>query len=126
MVEFVPCKHETSVRFRLLPMEEHFLKDTRASTLVAQSEIDKLMLRFLLKRSYLLHSQIQTEDAFLVRLTIQKLLNSYSRDSSSPRIMDRSPFTGRKRGYYRYAKMSRMEFKKHAGTGALPGFRKSS
>lgn len=107
-------------------MEETFLRDTRASTLVAQSEIDKLMLRFLLKRSYLLHSQIQTEDAFLVRLTLQKLLNSYARDSSLPRIIDSSPFTGRSRGYYRYAKMGRMEFKKHAGTGALPGFRKSS
>jgi len=107
-------------------MEEIFSKDTRASTLVAQSEIDKIMLRFLLKRSYLLHTHIQTEDTFLVRLTLQKLLNSYAKDSSLSRIQDRSPFTGRSRGYYRYAKMGRMEFKKHAGAGELPGFRKSS
>ena len=126
MVESVPCKHETSVRFRLLPVEKFFLRDTRATTLVAQFEIDKLMLRFLLKRSYQLHSQINTEDEFLVRLTIQKLLNLYSRNSSLPRTIHSSPFTGRSRGYYRYSKMGRMEFKKFAGMGALPGFRKSS
>jgi len=84
------------------------------------------MLRFLLKRTYKLHEKVSIEEELLVRFIIQKLIGNYPRKSSTSKLINSSPFNGRTRGYYRYAKMGRMEFKYHAGAGALPGFRKSS
>ncbi len=126
MVEFVPCKHETSVRFRLLPMEERFLRDTKATILVEKHEISKTVLRFFLRQTYKLQEKLSLEDIVLVRFIIQRLINSHPKKSASPKLINSSPFNGRTRSYYRYSKLGRMEFKQHAGAGALPGFRKSS
>lgn len=107
-------------------MEERFLRDTKATTLVEQHEINKTVLRFFLKRTYKLHEKVSSEDEMLVRFIIQKLIGNHPRKSSVPKLINSSPFNGRARGYYRYAKLGRMEFKQHAGAGVLPGFRKSS
>ena len=53
-------------------------------------------------------------------------LNSLPRNSSKTRLRNRCVFTGRGRAVYRFCKLSRIELRRLAGGGKLPGISKSS
>ena len=53
-------------------------------------------------------------------------LSKLPRDSSPVRLHHRDAIDGRPRGYIRKFKMSRINFRKHAHAGEIPGVRKAS
>lgn len=60
------------------------------------------------------------------RFELQKEISRLPRDSSPVRVRNRCSITGRPRGFYRKFGMSRIELRKNALDGKLPGVRKSS
>jgi small subunit ribosomal protein S14 len=61
-----------------------------------------------------------------LRLTYKLKLNSYPRNSSFTRIVNRCVTTGRGRGVLRFFRMSRLEVRQLQLKGFLYGIRKSS
>jgi len=61
-----------------------------------------------------------------IRWTIQKKLLSFSNNSSMTRIKNRCILTGRSRSVYRFFKLSRIQLRKLASEGFLPGVSKYS
>lgn len=53
-------------------------------------------------------------------------LSKLPRDSSPVRLHHRDAIDGRPRGYIRKFQMSRINFRKHAHAGEIPGVRKAS
>ena len=53
-------------------------------------------------------------------------LSGLPRNSSRTRLRNRCVFTGRGRAVYRFCKLSRIEVRRLAGAGKLPGITKSS
>ncbi|RYX79704.1 30S ribosomal protein S14 [bacterium] len=53
-------------------------------------------------------------------------LSGLPRNSSRTRLRNRCVFTGRGRAVYRFCKLSRIELRRLAGAGKLPGITKSS
>lgn len=53
-------------------------------------------------------------------------LSKLPRDSSPVRLHHRDAIDGRPRGYIRKFQMSRINFRKHAHVGEIPGVRKAS
>ncbi len=53
-------------------------------------------------------------------------LNRLPRNTSKIRLRNRCVFTGRGRAVYRFCKLSRIELRRLAGAGRLPGIVKSS
>ena len=53
-------------------------------------------------------------------------LSALPRNASKTRVRNRCVFTGRGRAVYRFCKLSRIELRRLAGAGRLPGINKSS
>ena len=53
-------------------------------------------------------------------------LSGLPRNTSKTRLRNRCVFTGRGRAVYRFCKLSRIELRRLAGAGRLPGVTKSS
>lgn len=61
-----------------------------------------------------------------IRWKLQKKLFEFSNNSSLTRIKNRCILTGRSRSVYRFFKLSRIQFRKLASEGCLPGVSKYS
>lgn len=61
-----------------------------------------------------------------IRWKIQKKLLNFSNNSSMTRIKNRCILTGRSRSVYRFFKLSRIQLRKLASEGFLPGVSKYS
>lgn len=61
-----------------------------------------------------------------VRWKVQKKFYPLSSNSSITRIKNRCIITGRSRSVYRFFKLSRIQLRKLASTGHLPGLSKTS
>lgn len=94
--------------------------------LIEQNELKKLFIRYLMRRSLDEKITNHSENYFLVKDILQEQYNSRGRSASMCRNLQICPLTGRTRGYYNFAKLSRIQFKQLAGAGVLPGFRKAS
>ena len=72
----------------------------------------------------------QSQQSLQTLLTVKNVLlenmAKLSPQGSISRMTNACPFTGRVRGFYNFAKMSRMEFKAMASAGRIPGIRKAS
>lgn len=100
-------------------------KTKRNGPYFKQNELAKIFLRFLMRKGNDLHLHDKTE-FLLIKNILQEMYNNRPKNASISRLINVCPFTGRTRGYYNYAHMSRMQFKHMAGAGVLPGFRKAS
>jgi small subunit ribosomal protein S14 len=63
---------------------------------------------------------------FEERIVATQKLARMPRNSSKVRIRNRCELTGRSRGYYRFFKISRIELRRLANSGQLPGVVKAS
>lgn len=101
-------------------------KREQAIPLIEQNELKKLFIKYLMRRSLDWKIKNNSQDYLLVKEILQEQYNSRGRSASVSRNLKICPFTGRTRGYYNFAKLSRVQFKQLAGAGVLPGFRKAS
>ncbi len=103
-------------------------KQKKATPLIEQNELKKLCLRYLMRRTadFPKGKNLSVESFLILKEILQELYGARSRSSSLSRHIKVCPITGRTRGYYNFAKLSRIQFKELAGRGLLPGFRKSS
>jgi len=94
--------------------------------LAEQYELDKVILRYFMRSTPNVDLNGKAEDYLLLREILQETYSRMPRAASVSQSMNISSLTGRSRGFYKYPKMARMEFKALAGKGIIPGFRKSS
>lgn len=107
-------------------MYKSLKKKEQAILLIEKNELEKLFLRYLMRRS-LDYPERQNSDTYLLlKDLLQQRYGARSRMASLSRNQQICPFTGRTRGYYNFTKVSRIQFKHLAGNGVLPGFRKAS
>jgi small subunit ribosomal protein S14 len=106
--------------FKTLKKTPSFLK------LARQVELDKIILLYLMKATQKINLGDNPNDYLMLREILQEIRSEVPRKATPVKAQNTSPFTGRSRGFYRYPKIARMEFKQLAGSGILPGFRKAS
>jgi ribosomal protein S14 len=92
-------------------------KDKKRRLLLKNAELRRLLLKYIINSEYF---------DFQYKQLAQKLLNKFTRDSSSVRIKNRCVFTGRAKGVFSKFRVSRILFKTLSLAGYLPGIRKSS
>jgi ribosomal protein S14 len=106
--------------FKTLKKATPFLKSAR------QMEIDKIILLYLMKTTQKINLGDNPNHYLMLREILQEIRSEIPRKASPVKAQNTSAFTGRSRGFYRYPKMARMEFKQTVSAGLLPGFRKAS
>jgi ribosomal protein S14 len=106
--------------FKTLKKAPPFLK------LAQQVELDNIILHYLMKAAKKINLGNNSNDHLILREILQEIRSEKPQIASRTKVQNTSAFTGRSRGFYRYPKMARMEFKQAAGAGVLPGFRKAS
>lgn len=80
------------------------------------------MKRRLELKASLQNQDLKTSDKEKVQMQLQKL----PRNSTTTRVKNRCTITGRARSVYRLFKLSRLEFRKKALAGLIPGLKKAS
>jgi ribosomal protein S14 len=106
--------------FKTLKKTAPFLK------LAQQVELDKIILLYLMKATQKINLGDNPNDYLMLHEILQEVRSEMPRKASHVKTQNTSAFTGRSRGFYRYPKMARMEFKQNVSAGVLPGFRKAS
>jgi len=92
-------------------------KNNRRKRLVEQ----KAKARATLKAT-MMNKELPFEERFAATQRLAKM----PRNSSKVRVRNRCELTGRSRGYYRFFKLSRIELRRLASEGMLPGVVKAS
>jgi small subunit ribosomal protein S14 len=93
------------------------LKNERRKKKVAQYKALRIKLRELIRKP-------TTPEA--AKAEAVKKLRSLPRDANPIRVKNRCALTGRARGYYRKFGLSRLQLRKKALEGELPGVKKAS
>jgi small subunit ribosomal protein S14 len=86
----------------------------------------RLVARFSAKRAKLKAIVSDRNKPMDERFRAQMKLAEMPRNSSKTRVRNRCEMTGRARGYYRKAKLSRNKLRELASQGLIPGMVKSS
>jgi len=92
-------------------------KNNRRKRLVEKHKDERVRLKTLVKDANL---------SLQERLEAQAKLSALPRNSSPVRVRNRCELTGRPRGYMGMFKLSRIQFRKFALQGLLPGVKKAS
>lgn len=92
-------------------------KNNRRKRLVLKHKDERARLKTLVKDENL---------SLQERLEAQSKLSALPRNSSPVRVRNRCELTGRPRGYMGMFKLSRIQFRKLALQGLLPGVKKAS
>lgn len=92
-------------------------KNNRRKRLVLKYKDERVRLKALVKDENL---------SLKERLEAQAKLSALPRNSSPVRVRNRCELTGRSRGYMGMFKLSRIQFRKLALQGLLPGVKKAS
>ena len=90
--------------------------------LFRRKQVRKYQLSRLALKSIIENRGLGGEERF--RATLK--LNALPRNSSKTRVRNRCVLTGRGRAVYQFCKLSRIELRRLAGSGKLPGINKSS
>lgn len=98
-------------------MKKQIKKNIKQRYLFQQNEKQRLILKAVAQN-------LKFENQ--IRWKIQKKLIKFSNNSSVTRIKNRCIITGRSRSVYRLFKVSRIQLRKLASEGSLPGIAKYS
>ncbi|MGB0452328.1 MAG: 30S ribosomal protein S14 [Bacteriovoracaceae bacterium] len=98
----------------------------RLAKVVSNEKREKLAKRYAKLRKELkakiVDPKVSEDERFEAMIRLQKL----PKNSSPVRVRNRCAVTGRPRGFYRDFKLSRLEFRRLALKGMIPGVTKSS
>lgn len=98
-------------------MQKKIKKNIRQRYLFQDLEKNRLAIKILSKNLFI------SKD---IRMNIQEDLDNFKQNSSLTRIKNICVLTGRSRSVYRFFKISRLQLRKLASTGYLPGVSKFS
>lgn len=98
----------------------------KKSSIEKNNRRKRLVLKYKDKRTELKAMVKNTDLSLQERLEAQAKLSALPRNSSPVRVRNRCQLTGRPRGYMGMFKLSRIQFRKLALSGLLPGVKKTS
>jgi small subunit ribosomal protein S14 len=98
----------------------------KKSKIVKNEQRRAVVARYAARRADLKHVLVSPASSPEERAAAQRELQRQPRDASATRVRNRDALDGRPRGYLRDFGLSRLNLRRHAHAGQLPGVRKSS
>ncbi|MFD4528860.1 30S ribosomal protein S14 [Streptomyces sp. NPDC058470] len=98
----------------------------KKSKIAKNDERRQIVARYAARRAELKEVIRRQSSSGAERLAAQEELRRQPRDASATRVRNRDSVDGRPRGYLRTFGLSRVNLRKQAHAGFLPGVRKSS
>ncbi|HYZ52608.1 MAG TPA: 30S ribosomal protein S14 [Streptosporangiaceae bacterium] len=98
----------------------------KKSKIVKNEQRRAVVARYAARRADLKRVIVSPASSPEERAAAQRELQRQPRDASATRVRNRDAIDGRPRGYLRDFGLSRLNLRRHAHAGQLPGVRKSS
>ena len=99
---------------------------TRKSIIARENKRAKTVAKYAIKRAELKKKFLDPSASYEERMAAFAEIQKLPRNASPTRVVNRCEVTGRRHGFLRRFKMSRITFRELASKGQIPGVTKSS